>query len=689
MESAVVVNPLEAFANDFIPKPDDYQNEGIQDYVESVWKLFVKQQHTDCKFFIAPSAADIPSTVVKCHKMVVWAAMPSMRRVFAELATDQEEGHAVVELENTDPKSFVHLLAYSYTDDRATLDPGFVHLPGYPRDKYLNHYRNKGRHSPGEAPRSAGAEEVLFPIKLEALAKKLGMKGEVEIPGDIFGDCCCPASRTETGAPTYQCQLLFQNYDSEILCQYAEIVYTDFKPSDLARLALTTSAVCYLTQSKDCPGKYRETFEKVPALLKEVVKRLGQCLQKSYPGLESCDGHPILRVEETDPKLVLHALEFAYCARVDFLYPGCVEVEGLHDAENWSSHHPMDCHSSPKSVHHLAAKDEILFLARLAVLAGKIGMSILANRAWAITKEGCGCQDKRKPRTYTTDISGTAAVHYSPPPCPFADIANYDAQLLCEYAEITMWTAFLDQVLTDCEIVMYPPGCGNQFSIKSHKLVLWQIPYFRSILKHPRSIAAATHRENHLLLKLDIEPRYFLHILAHVYTTSREVLMPNFVGAVGEDFFPATGITHFVEYGQHKPEDQTRPATREELLFSAKITAAALKFGVKSAAMRQDEIAEQCSCEYPERSTADPCPLWVTTWDSGTIADYLAIMCEGEGDDVLELIDFPIPRMTMEGGYICSGNFAEALERVPKFKKAVMKQLVAFVKACYPEIKIP
>ncbi|KAF3923576.1 hypothetical protein ABW21_db0200364 [Orbilia brochopaga] len=170
----------------------------------------------------------------------------------AQAASSNNNSESIFTINETDVKLFLHVLAFAYTGQKRVLMPDFVGLAGItPYGRLSLHFLHKGTYlSPGSGPKPATKDQILFPARLAALARKVGM--------DVA------------------------NFNAEVLCEHVELTYKyatwqerrgpEDLPSDNERSNLLLIALLYFGASGECPGKFKQAFEKVPDFYDDYIE---------------------------------------------------------------------------------------------------------------------------------------------------------------------------------------------------------------------------------------------------------------------------------------------------------------------------------------------------------------------------------------------------------------------------------
>ncbi|KAK6353631.1 hypothetical protein TWF696_005594 [Orbilia brochopaga] len=269
---------------------------------------------------------------------------------------------------------------------------------------------------------------------------------------------------------------------------------------------------------------------------------------------------------------------------------------------------------------------------------------------------------------------------------------GYDYNGISQKFNMDAWNLFLDQKLTDCEIVMHSPDGCHIAVVRCHKLVLCRMSYFRSIIVRPVGILGANQHGGQQQLRLDveIEPRFFLHILAFAYTGMQETRYPHFVELPGIERFSPTSMVH--SYPQEADEGAPCPdPTKDELLFSARITSAALKLGIQSAGLYQYEFVDNrlefCACNRRPDTDNVVCPLYLSEYDEETLTEYMAMVFANEEIHESESAVSQLLKDATSGFDISPERLTDAVEKVPMFRRALVDNLLAKVKNHCPNIE--
>ncbi|KAJ6263934.1 hypothetical protein Dda_0071 [Drechslerella dactyloides] len=246
---------------------------------------------------------------------------------------------------------------------------------------------------------------------------------------------------------------------------------------------------------------------------------------------------------------------------------------------------------------------------------------------------------------------------------------------------IEIWELFLAQTLTDCTVVISPPGSGRHFAINCHRLILWRFTRFRSELQN-----SSTSVHGSRVLNVHMDPKIFLHILALAYTGMRHTLLPHFVMMTDQGDPLADGFSHFRfdVAGNEAPG----PATKQELLFPARMSVTAQQLDFLEAKVEPGEIARSCMCQHQWRN-ARPCPLELTSFDPETLADHVEILYEDYRPVEHESIPLSWAHFDGPGSGVSISleRLTKAFERVPAFGRDFANDVFSEAKVAFPKLE--
>ncbi|KAF3923603.1 hypothetical protein ABW21_db0202838 [Orbilia brochopaga] len=125
--------------------------------------------------------------------------------------------------------------------------------------------------------------------------------------------------------------------------------------------------------------------------------------------------------------------------------------------------------------------------------------------------------------------------------------------------------------------------------------------------------------------------------------------------------------------------------TSHEVMFPARIAAAALKFGLKAAIFDTDCYPTgSCGCDAIGE---DGCPLSICAYDAATFSDYVAIAFEYENARDVSIVGSQVVDIAIGSVSGDQRKLLEACERAPVFKKVIIDRLSVAIRTHCPHIE--
>ncbi|KAF3923663.1 hypothetical protein ABW21_db0208846 [Orbilia brochopaga] len=307
MNSDSCLDPRSVFRT-YVPQRKDV-GPFVVGTILQLWNLFVRQAGVHCGVQVHPPPDTGLSPIrIRAHQYAL-LQIPEFKQALGSRECWEDGECEDIILHNTDPKLFLHILAFLYTGDPIVFDPSFVTLcddqPLSYLDKSLDIDHAVLARFPIDLLESTNSQakrkDKLWLAKLVAMARRFKLD---EAAGQAWELLHCDCSErannkasssdesvTETSVPETVCPLDPAYFDADVLREYVEIIYSFSKPDDIERRLLVQTII----QSKDVQGNCLDRL--APAFL-AVTKFMDEFVE----AWRNLDPYPI--EEGTDVNLI-------------------------------------------------------------------------------------------------------------------------------------------------------------------------------------------------------------------------------------------------------------------------------------------------------------------------------------------------------------------------------------------------